>query len=153
MVNIMHQQFLCPVHRKWVYQFPLETIEQIETAKAQGESLRQQQRWEEALPYLGCALEMTEILMDINRQRGSRYGLLYTALSVAVADTLYRLQKLQMASDFLQESASWLNGLQRPKTSKMNYLNQCINTLKRGAVFFTEILNRSSNTGLSAKLH
>lgn len=149
----MHQQFLCPTHRKWVYLYPAEALEHIENAKAQGEELRQQQEWEEALPYLGCALEMTEILMDISRRQNSQYNLLYTALSVAVADTLYRLQKLEMASEYLLESASWLDNIQRTKTGTMNYLSECIKTLKRGAEFFTERLNHASHSYFPTRLH
>ncbi len=147
----MQQSFLCPIHRKWAYLHPLEACEQIEQAKMQGESLRRQQRWDKALPYLGCALEITEIMMDTHQQRGNKYNLLYTALAIAVADTLYRLQQFEMAADTLEDCSSKL----RQRYSKMvtkieqpTYIDECIQSLKRGAQFFRERLNYASK-----KLH
>ncbi|MCY7295779.1 hypothetical protein [Alteromonas sp. a30] len=139
----MHQQFLCPVHRKWVSMYPLEALEHIDVAKCKGDQLRQQQRWSEALPFLGSALEMTEIVMKEEPQISNRLGLLYTALSVEVADTFYRLEEPLLASDFLIESADWLHELScsgNVAETKKTRWQECISTLKRGAVFFTEIL-------------
>lgn len=151
----MHHQFLCPVHRKWVSMYPLEALEHIDVAKCKGDQLRQQQRWSEALPFLGSALEMTEIVMKEEPQISNRLGVLYTALSVEVADTFYRLQEPSLASDFLFESASWLDELAQTSAiqhERSSRWHECINTLKRGAAFFTELL-RHSPSHQPAKLH
>ncbi|UAA38834.1 hypothetical protein KIH87_00190 [Paraneptunicella aestuarii] len=142
----MQQQFLCPVHRKWVYLHPKEAINHIQGAKEQGEQLRFQHRWEEALSHLGCALEITEILMDLEHHRYSKYSLLYTALSVIVADTQYRLKQYENAVNTLQNSKTWLKTLAAEIASQRALpasLQDCIHTLENGAQFFIEMMQRN----------
>ena len=152
----MQNQYLCPIHRKWALMHPLEALFQIEKAKKEGEYLRQKQQWDQALPLLGCALEMTEIVMQANKSRGARYSLLYTALAVAVADTLFRLQEMEQASYTLSNSAAWLNevGAEVSHQSKSSIcLMECTNTLRKGAQFFAHILHQSHPSFFSANLH
>lgn len=152
----MQNQYLCPVHRKWVSMHPLEALSQIEKAKKQGEFLRQEQLWDEALPFLGCALEMTEVVMEVNKRRSAKYSLLYTALAVSVADTLYRMQEMERASNTLSSSAAWLNevGCESTHQSKSAIcLTECISTLRKGAQFFARLLHPPHSSFHSVSLH
>ena len=152
----MPNQFLCPTHRQWVYLHPLEAIAHIQEAKTQGEALRIEERWSEALPYIGSALEMTEIIMDINHARCERYGLLYTALAISVADTQSRLANPLSATTTLQNSENWLRSLcceigsQAPLSKG---LLDCLNTLHKGVEFFRESAQRHTHQHSSVKLH
>lgn len=152
----MLKPFLCPVHRKWISLHPAEALSQIETAKKQGEHHRQNQQWEDALPQLGRALEMTEVMMDTNKSNSTQYSLLYTSLAVSVADTLYRLEQMESASYTLSNSAAHLN--QIGDTSNLSKkstvcIMECIRTLRKGAQFFAQLLHQPHASYLSANLH
>lgn len=152
----MLTKFLCPTHRQWVYLYPLEALAQIQAAKTQGEALRVQQRWSEALPYIGSALEMTAIIMDINRARCVRYGLLYTTLAIAVADTQSRLSESAVATATLKSSEAWLRSLclqMRDDKLVSDSLLDCLDTLRQGVEFFREISQLKTHKQVATILH
>ena len=47
--------FLCPKHRDWVYFHPQEAISCIEDSQDKGELLIQNNKWQEAVAFVGCA--------------------------------------------------------------------------------------------------
>ena len=58
-------RFLCAHHRDWVYFHSQEALENLEQMQLKGEFLLEHQKWVEALPLLGCAWEISEILLEL----------------------------------------------------------------------------------------
>jgi hypothetical protein len=61
----MALNFLCPVHRDWVYFHPQDALTQLEETQQQGEALMQKREWQEAIMFFGSAFETTEILIEL----------------------------------------------------------------------------------------
>jgi len=59
----MKLKFLCTTHREWLNQQPHEAIKCCSTYSETGWQLYQQQRWEDALSYMGCAFETAAIVL------------------------------------------------------------------------------------------
>ena len=59
----MKLTFLCVNHREWLSSRPDQAIHWCANSCETGRYLCQQQRLEEALPYVGCAFEAAEILL------------------------------------------------------------------------------------------
>ena len=121
--------FLCPVHRDWVYFHPQEALSYLEDTQYQGESLLQQQDWHEAIAYLGCAFEATEILMEL--QGGSKSFLLsrLTSLAALLANSFSHVNEHDCAQLILKQAQQTLQ--QAAETSlgnkpRLAYIQECL---------------------------
>lgn len=65
----MKLAFLCSNHRNWLLSRPDEAIRSCATLWETGWSLYRQQRLDEALSYMGCALESAEILLSATKKQ------------------------------------------------------------------------------------
>lgn len=59
----MKLRFLCANHRQWLASHPDQALHSFANSFETGSLLLQQEQWQEAFPYLGCAYETAEILM------------------------------------------------------------------------------------------
>lgn len=88
----MHLKFLCQHHRDWIYFNSYEAIHNLEQARNQGEMLLQQQKWREALPFLGCGFETCEILWEVEVSKKEYLSTQLTALATLLATCLEHLE-------------------------------------------------------------
>jgi hypothetical protein len=125
--------FLCPVHRDWVYSNPQEALSYMDDSQNQGESLLQQQDWHEAIAYLGCAFETTEILMELQGPGESFLLSRLTSLAVLLATSFNKLNEhncgqiiLKQAQQKLQEAEDTSLG----DKSKLVYIQECLFSIR-----------------------
>ena len=68
----MQISFLCAKHSDWVYGHPQEAISFLARDEFQGTTLFFDGEYRESIPYLGCAFDITAILLEVeegqNRQ-------------------------------------------------------------------------------------
>lgn len=57
--------FLCPHHRDWVYFHSQDALAHLDQIQIKGEILLEHRKWREALPFVGCAWETAEILLQL----------------------------------------------------------------------------------------
>lgn len=121
--------FLCPVHRDWVHFHPQEALLYSQEAQQQGELLAADKAHREAIPFLGCALETTDILFNLHPE--SRHFLVkrYTALAILLAGSFYQLKEAEIGHDVLanaetrlREAAQKLKG----DKTKLVHIQRCI---------------------------
>tara|TARA_R110002167_G_scaffold361999_1_gene580817 strand:+ start:13897 stop:14352 length:456 start_codon:yes stop_codon:yes gene_type:complete len=129
----MALNFLCPVHRDWVYFHPQEALSYIENSQQQGETLLQQQNWHEAIAHLGCAFEATEILMELQGAAKSFLLSRLTSLAALLANSFKQLNEhhcaqliLQQARDKLQQAADASLG----NKPRLTYIQECLFTIR-----------------------
>lgn len=109
----MALSFLCSVHRDWVHFHPQTALTYLEDSQNQGELLIQAKNWKDAISFLGCAFEATEILIELQGiEKTFLLGRL-TTLAMMLADSfeeqkalgykamilLQAEQKLKMAAE------------------------------------------------------
>lgn len=59
----MKLRFLCANHREWLYSQPEQAVHSCANSFETGWHLCQQEKWQDALPQMGCAFETAEILL------------------------------------------------------------------------------------------
>ena len=68
----MQISFLCAKHSDWVYGHPEEAVCFLARDEVQGTTLFYGGEYRESIPYLGCAFDITAILLEVeegqNRQ-------------------------------------------------------------------------------------
>ena len=129
----MALNFLCPVHRDWVYFHPQEALSYLENSQQQGETLLQQQNWHEAIAHLGCAFEATEILMELQGPSESFLLFRLTSLAVLLATSFKHLNEhhctqliLKQAQQKLQQAADISLG----NKPRLAYIQECLFTIR-----------------------
>lgn len=150
----MQLTFLCPVHRDWVYYHPDEAMDRIEKAQRQGEILMQQQRWDRAVPFLGCAFETAEILLEFDDLCASTLVTRLTSLAILLACCFDKVGSSAHGQAILDQAE---RTLQREKvdseegSAKCSYLEQCILAVKSGRDFPAD--SRTTFIKPSAHMH
>jgi hypothetical protein len=129
----MALNFLCPVHRDWVYFHPQEALSHLEGAQQQGEMLMQRQDWHEAIKFLGCAFETTEILMEL--QGGQKSFLLsrLTSLAVLLATSFEKLNVNNHKQLILEQAQQKLIAASDDSFGnepRQAYIQQCLSVIK-----------------------
>lgn len=128
----MTLNFLCPVHRDWVYFHPQEALSYLEDAQQQGEALIQRQDWQEAIKFLGCAFETTEILMEL--QGGQKSFLLsrLTSLAVLLGTSFEKLNAnsyKQLILKQAQQKLTAASGDSLGNKPRQAYIQQCLSVV------------------------
>lgn len=91
----MKLRFLCANHRQWLISHPDQALHSYANSFETGSMLLQQDLWQEAFPYLGCAYESAEILMTYHTLAPGR----------AVEWFVHALSSLAQTLDHLGRSA------------------------------------------------
>jgi hypothetical protein len=100
----MSLNFLCSVHRDWVYFHPQDALAQLEGTQQQGEALLQKQQWQEAIMFLGCAFETTEILIELQGNEKSFLLSRLTTLAMLLATCFTRLDAMSYGQMILKQA-------------------------------------------------
>lgn len=107
----MPLNFLCPLHRDWVYFHPEEALSHLENAQQKGEWLLKKQQWKEAVPFIGCALESVEILLQLQEASQVFLANRLTSLSLALAECFQYLGVAHYVDEVLNEATDTLHQL------------------------------------------
>jgi hypothetical protein len=87
----MQLTFLCSAHREWVFFHSQTALSQLDNMQEKGETFIEIDNWQEALPFIGCAFETTEILLEV---QGAEENFLLgrlTSLSILLANIFNQL--------------------------------------------------------------
>lgn len=125
--------FLCPVHRDWVYFHPQDALAQLEGTQYRGEVHMQKQQWQEAMPFLGCAFETTEILIELQGNEKSFLLSRLTTLAILLATNFANLNAMNYAQLILKQAQTKLqlvadNSL--GNQPKQDHIEQCLVAVK-----------------------
>ena len=132
--NFMALTFLCPIHRDWVYFHPLDALSQLEETQQQGEVFMQKQEWQEAVTFLGCAFETTEILIESQGNEKSFLLSRLTTLAMLLATSFAMLNSINYGQVILKQAKQRLQMVadhSLGNKSKQYHVQQCLSALKR----------------------
>ncbi|MBO1254264.1 hypothetical protein J3L16_01040 [Alteromonas sp. 5E99-2] len=128
----MAMTFLCPTHKDWLYFHSEQGIDFIEDAHRKGEYLVQQESWKKAVPFLGCAFEATEILLELYGKDKTWLLTELTLLAIQLQDCLKETGSEKYTSSISNRALRWLDAAVRdPATepNKISFLKNCIESL------------------------
>ncbi|MBE1299461.1 MAG: hypothetical protein GJ680_06105 [Alteromonadaceae bacterium] len=105
----------------------------LEQAQQNGELLLQQAKWREALPFLGCAFETVEILMELYQGEADILVSKLTSLTVLLTSCLEKLECSEHAKIVFAQSYSSLNQLlanEESSSASRTHLKVCMQSLR-----------------------
>ena len=132
----MSLQFLCPNHRDWVYFHSEEALQYIENAQQKGELMYRQGKWREAIPFLGCAYEATEILLELHGKQHTFLLTQLTTLAIWLNECLIHLNAQPHTADISDRALQWLCAARDDSAQKdahYEYLQMCIQAVQKCA--------------------
>tara|TARA_B100000700_G_scaffold14623_1_gene14398 strand:+ start:1502 stop:1891 length:390 start_codon:yes stop_codon:yes gene_type:complete len=91
----MEISFLCAKHADWVYSHPLEAVNFLARDEFQGTTLFYDGEYRECLPYLGCAFDITAILLEVDEGQNPLFIEKAFALSSLICDAYKALGLLE----------------------------------------------------------
>lgn len=121
--------FLCPIHRDWVYFHPQDALAQLEGTQQQGEVLMQKQEWQEAMTFLGCAFETTEILIELQGYEKSFLLSRLTTLAMLLASSFAKLNAISYGQLILKQAQTKLQLIAENSLGnqpKQDHVDQCL---------------------------
>ncbi len=120
----MQIRYLCPKHENWVYDNPKEAIHFMARDELQGSLLLDQGQISEAIPYLGCALDIAFILLDVD---GGQNNALTHKITM-LCDTLSNIYRyLRLPSHCHAIETRLANTLNAVETASENSVNIACN--------------------------
>jgi hypothetical protein len=129
----MALNFLCPVHRDWVYFNPQDALTQLEETQQQGEALMQKREWQEAMVFLGSAFETTEILIELLSNEKSFLLSRLTTLAMLLATSFAKLNAMTYGQLILKQAQTKLQLIAKNSLgnqSKQDLIEQCLVAVK-----------------------
>lgn len=125
----MRLRFLCPHHRDWVYFHPQEAHQKLAQSWRYGELLIEQEKWREAVPFLGCAYETTEILLELYSTGGHSLPETLTEQCVSLGHCLLRLNCSEYARLVFKQTLSSLHNVREEGFSEL-IITRCLAKLE-----------------------
>lgn len=129
----MSLTFLCPVHRDWVYFHPQDALAQLEGTQQRGEEFMQKQEWQEAVTFLGCAFETTEILIVLQDIEKSFLLSRLTTLAMLLAASFAKLNAMSYGEVILKQAQQKLQMIadnSLDNQPKHDHVEQCLMAVK-----------------------
>lgn len=124
----MSIHFLCPTHRDWVYFHSDEALAYIDDIREKGDIFYQQHLWREATPFLGCAFEAVEILLELYGAENVFLLNQLTSLGLKINECFVSLHLDEHNNGISQRVLIWLEtALQKCElnTNQRNHLVGC----------------------------
>lgn len=87
----MKLRFLCAGHRQWLSSSPGQAVECWSNGLETGKIYCDQHQWQEALPYVGCAYEASEIMLSTTYLDKYNSVYFFTSSAVLLMEVLSRL--------------------------------------------------------------
>ena len=156
----MQVRFLCTKHRSSLESEPDEALKCCATYCERGWQLYKQQRWEDALPYMGCAFETAFIVLSSKALASADAREWFMHTLVGLTQTLIKLEQLELCAYLYQSSMDLLRKEPADSLASKSSITLQINQLARelrhlnhhGNVTNTAI-NRLTQSQWSAGLH
>ncbi|AGH46811.1 hypothetical protein [Paraglaciecola psychrophila] len=129
----MALNFLCPVHRDWVYFHPQDALTQLEETQQQGEALMQKREWQEAIMFFGSAFETTEILIELQGNEKSFLLSRLTTLAMLLATSFAKLNAMTYGQLILKQAQTRLQLIAENSLGnqpKQEHVEQCLVAVK-----------------------
>ena len=129
----MALNFLCSVHRDWVYFHPQDALAQLEAKQQRGEKFMQMQEWQEAIKILGCAFETTEILIEIQDTKKTFLLSILTTLAMLLATSFAELNAMSYGQLILKQAQQKLQMIANNSLGnqpKYDHVEQCLMAVK-----------------------
>ncbi|WP_102794726.1 hypothetical protein [Bowmanella denitrificans] len=142
----MYDQFLCSYHRSWLASSPQAALAHLQQCMHSGGYLRQQGAWRQALPYLGCAYETAELLLDCPEVDAQVAATELTSAAMLLADTYCQLSQPQLGLRVYRQCLLRLTEKYQKPDSDYPRLRRCITLLKDR---LTEQLNQTPLQNIS----
>ncbi|GAA6186302.1 MULTISPECIES: hypothetical protein [Alteromonadaceae] len=101
-------QFVCPSHQIWVEDHPKEAFQKVNELTDYAESLFHRGQYQNVIPFLGTALETTEIIFD-SRLESPQLTTKMTAIAIMLASSYSALGETDKACVFLRKIRQKLN--------------------------------------------
>lgn len=131
-------RFLCPHHRDWVYFNSQEALASLEQMQLKGEFLIEHHKFQEALPFIGCAWETVEILLELYTGERSLLVTRFGCLTVLLDNCFRQLKQKACAEQVCKQAiATLLSSVEQldPESDAYAYALQCIAQLRKPEMF------------------
>jgi len=126
--------FLCARHKQHVLCQPEQAIIDIQNAQLSGEALFKRYQFAQALPYLGCALEIASLLAQMYNCANNQQIIQITSLTERLYSTLHFLDEQSAAHNALIQSINLLNEILYSDDEYHDLALSCITQLKKLAL-------------------
>lgn len=101
--------FLCNTHRDWLYFHSTEGLQFADDAYRKGCLLAEQNKPKEAIPFLGCAFEAIEILLELHGAEKVFLIAQLTAIASRLCDSLQQVSLSQYIEEIVNRSLLWVD--------------------------------------------
>ncbi|MGO4892246.1 hypothetical protein [Flavobacterium sp. W21_SRS_FM6] len=131
----MTTRFLCPNHRHWLQSNPKAAIAHLSDTQDTGQWYREQGLWSQALPYLGCAFETAEIVLNTSTKNQATAVITFTSCAVLLGDTWHKLGELGLSRQAFQSAQQRLIpelSLYQQQSDIQACITDCIQALAKG---------------------
>ena len=107
----MEISFLCSKHADWVYSHPLEALNFLARDEVQGTTLFYEGEYRESIPYLGCAFDITAILLEVEEGQNPQLIEKVFALSTLIGDAYRALGLVEYQATMQRRVADLVTAL------------------------------------------
>lgn len=147
----MTTRFLCPNHRQWLQSNPNAAFAHLTDTQDTGQWYREQGLWQQALPYLGCAFETAEIVLNLQASDKATAVINFTSCAILLGDTWHKLGELFLSQQTFQSAQQRLVpelNLSNQQISMQNCIADCIKALAKGVEMSSTVFAQSNNARL-----
>ncbi|WP_340678822.1 hypothetical protein [Paraglaciecola sp.] len=148
----MTNRFLCPTHRQWLQTNPTAAIAHFTDTQDTGQWYREQGLWQQALPYVGCAYETAEIVLNLQVKDKALSVINFTSSAILLADTWHKAGEFSNSRDVLRNAQQRLvpeHTLCYQQTVLQDCIRDCIKALATGEQFEQNLYLNSNHSRLS----
>ena len=134
----MSNRFLCPNHRQWLQANPAAANAHFADTQDTGQWYREQGLWLQALPFVGCAYETAEIVLNLQARDKASAVINFTSCAILLADTWHKAGQHLHSREVLRCAQQRLlpeYALCFQQAQLQDCISDCIKALARGAEF------------------
>ena len=129
----MQLTFLCSTHREWVFFHSQTALSQLDKMQEKGETFIEMDNWQDALAFIGCAFETTEILLEVQGAEETFLLGRLTSLSILLANIFNQLGMSKNSQLILEQAKKRLQAVSTSSLShkrQSSYIEQYIFAIK-----------------------